>query len=224
MVALLSQFMNTDLSAFYFDIRKDALYCEPYSSIKRAAALEIDRADLPLHDALAGAAAVLHGRGGLARALSRPTTGSVHIELFPELPVAWRDDALAEKWETDQARAPGGHRRARDRAREQDDRLVAGSGAAGLMSPIELLAALEGVDLAEICITSAFDVIAGAAPAGAFTLAEVPGVGVVPKKAAGTKCARSWRITPDVGSDPDFPELSRARRRRRARVRRAEDA
>ena len=39
-VAVLSQFMNTDLSAFYVDIRKDALYCEPYSSKKRLAALE----------------------------------------------------------------------------------------------------------------------------------------------------------------------------------------
>ncbi len=39
-VAQLSHFMNTDLSAFYFDIRKDALYCEPFSSAKRKAALE----------------------------------------------------------------------------------------------------------------------------------------------------------------------------------------
>ena len=34
------------------------------------------------------------------------------------------------------------------------------------------------------------------------------GVGVVPKPAEGKKCARSWRITKDVGSDPEFPELS----------------
>jgi isoleucyl-tRNA synthetase len=36
----------------------------------------------------------------------------------------------------------------------------------------------------------------------------VPGVGVVPKKAAGKRCARSWRYTDDVGGDPDFPDLS----------------
>src|SRR4029079_4812418 len=40
-VAVLSQFLNTELSAFYFDIRKDALYCEPYSSVKRRAALTV---------------------------------------------------------------------------------------------------------------------------------------------------------------------------------------
>ena len=40
-VALLSTFMNTELSAFYFDIRKDALYCDPISSRTRRAALSV---------------------------------------------------------------------------------------------------------------------------------------------------------------------------------------
>ena len=72
----------------------------------------------------------------------------------------------------------------------------------------ELLSALEGVDFAEVCITSGIEMIAGEPPEGAFTLPDVPGVGVVPRRAEGRKCARSWRITDDVGSDPDFPELS----------------
>ena len=69
-VAALSQFMNTDLSAFYFDIRKDALYCEPYSSAKRRAALETIEQIFRCTCAVAGAVPLLHGRGGLARALS----------------------------------------------------------------------------------------------------------------------------------------------------------
>jgi isoleucyl-tRNA synthetase len=71
-----------------------------------------------------------------------------------------------------------------------------------------MLAVLEGVDFAEVCITSSIEVIDGETPEGAFTLPDVPGVGVVPRMAAGTKCARSWRFTDDVGSDPDYPELS----------------
>ncbi len=71
-----------------------------------------------------------------------------------------------------------------------------------------LLAALADVDLAQVCITSGIEVRAGAAPAGAFALPDVAGVGVVPARAKGTKCARSWRYTEDVGSDPDYPELS----------------
>ena len=39
-IATLTAFMNADLSAFYFDIRKDALYCDAPSSVRRRGALE----------------------------------------------------------------------------------------------------------------------------------------------------------------------------------------
>jgi len=64
------------------------------------------------------------------------------------------------------------------------------------------------VDLAEVAITSQARLIAKAPPEDAFTLAEVAGVGVVPMLAEGKRCARSWRVLPDVGADPEFPELS----------------
>jgi isoleucyl-tRNA synthetase len=63
-------------------------------------------------------------------------------------------------------------------------------------------------DWAEIGITSAAVVRPGPAPAGAFHLEDVHGAAVVPKLADGRKCARSWKISPDVGSDPEFPGLS----------------
>jgi isoleucyl-tRNA synthetase len=72
----------------------------------------------------------------------------------------------------------------------------------------ELLKALEGEDLAEICITSDISLLSDEGPADAFRLSEVAGVSVEPKLAEGTKCARSWRITRDVGSDPAYPEVS----------------
>ncbi len=67
---------------------------------------------------------------------------------------------------------------------------------------------LEGLDFAEICITSGITVTDAPAPEGAFTLAEVKGVAVVSARAPGEKCARSWRYTTDVGSDPQFPDVS----------------
>ncbi|MDP1911378.1 MAG: isoleucine--tRNA ligase, partial [Hyphomicrobium sp.] len=70
------------------------------------------------------------------------------------------------------------------------------------------LEAIEGLDLAEIAITSGASVITGPAPEDAFTLPDVPGVGVAVRRAEGRKCARSWRVTQDVGSDPDYPDLS----------------
>ena len=72
----------------------------------------------------------------------------------------------------------------------------------------DLGAALAGVDMAEVCITSSIRIVGSPAPDSAFSLADVPGVAVVPARAEGRKCARSWRITTDVGSDPAYPDLS----------------
>ena len=132
----------------------------------------------------------------------------MHLEMFPELPAAWRNEALAEEWEQIKR-----VRRVVTGALEierANKRIGSSLEAAPqvFIDDDELLAALDGIDFAEVCITSGIEIIAGEPPAGAFTLPDVAGVGVVPKQAEGTKCARSWRITNDVGSDPDFPELS----------------
>jgi isoleucyl-tRNA synthetase len=71
-----------------------------------------------------------------------------------------------------------------------------------------LIAALEGVDLAEIAITSDAKLETGEAPADAFRLDDVKGVAVVFQPAQGRKCARSWKISPAVGSDPEFPDIT----------------
>ena len=98
-VAVLSQFMNTELSAFYFDIRKDALYCEPYSSVKRARRAHGHRRDLRGAPRLAGADPVVHRRRSVAGALCPRRDGSVHLEAVAESSAAWRDDELAAKWD-----------------------------------------------------------------------------------------------------------------------------
>jgi isoleucyl-tRNA synthetase len=71
-----------------------------------------------------------------------------------------------------------------------------------------LRSALDGTDLAEVAITSSATVIADEPPADSFRLDDVQGVGVVFAKAEGIRCARSWKITTDVGSDPEYPDLS----------------
>ena len=68
--------------------------------------------------------------------------------------------------------------------------------------------ALDGVDLAEISITSGARLIAGEGPADAFRLDAVKGVAVVFKPAEGRKCARSWKISHTVGSDPQYPDVT----------------
>ncbi|MGQ0671910.1 MAG: isoleucine--tRNA ligase [Hyphomicrobium sp.] len=206
-VTVLSQFMNTDLSAFYFDIRKDTLYCEAYSSPKRRAALTV--IDQILGCVTAWLAPILSFTAEETFLARYPSErDSVHLHPFPAVPAAWRDEALAEKWEKVR-----GVRRVVTGALELEraaKRIGASLEAAPevYVTDAATLEALTGVDLAELSITSAATLLRKVAPDGAFTLADVPGVGVVPKLAAGRKCARSWRITEDVGSDPEFPDLS----------------
>jgi isoleucyl-tRNA synthetase len=71
-----------------------------------------------------------------------------------------------------------------------------------------LLAAFDGLDVAEVFRTSQATLVAGDGPIDAFRLPETPGVAVEPLRAEGYKCARSWRILPEVGSDPRYPDLS----------------
>ena len=94
--AALNSFMTSDLSAFYFDIRKDALYCDPISSATRKACLTV--LDRLFHCTVTWLAPMLPFTAEEAWLARDPQAGSVHLELFPEVPAAWRDDALAEKW------------------------------------------------------------------------------------------------------------------------------
>ena len=92
--------MNTELSAFYFDIRKDTLYCDPPSSVARKAALTTDRHPLRRDPEMAGAdlsASPPTKPGGCTSPDAEP---SVHLTLFPQDLGRFRDDALAAKWET----------------------------------------------------------------------------------------------------------------------------
>jgi isoleucyl-tRNA synthetase len=206
-VAVLSQFMNTDLSAFYFDIRKDALYCEPYSSTKRRAALEtIEHIFRCTTLWLAPFLCFTAEEAWLERYPSED--GSVHLQTFPSVPASWRNEELAAEWEQIKRvrRVVTGALEIERANKKIGSSLEAAPHV--YIKDDELLSALEGIDFAEVCITSGIEVIDGEPPEGAFTLADVAGVGVVFKRAEGTKCARSWRFTDDVGSDPDLPELS----------------
>jgi isoleucyl-tRNA synthetase len=205
-VARLTAFLNTDLSAFYFDIRKDTLYCEPPSSEKRRAALEaIEQIFRCVTLWLAPVLVFTSEEAWLAR---YPGAISVHLESFPEIPFAWRDEALAEKWEqirrvrlvvTGALEIERAQKRIGSSLEAAPRVFVADAG---------LRAVLETIDFAEVCITSNIAVEAGEGPGEAFRLAGTPGVAVLPALAEGRKCARSWKISPLVGSDPEFPDVS----------------
>jgi isoleucyl-tRNA synthetase len=206
-VASLAAFMNTELSAFYFDVRKDTLYCDPPSSQPRKAALTT--IDILCDAILKWLAPVLSFTTEEAWRMVRPDAEpSVHLTLFPDGLDAFADDTLAAKWDTIR-----NIRRVVTGALEIE-RAAKRIGSSLEASPIvyvadkALLATLFDVDLAEVCITSNYEVREGDAPPDAFRLNEVPGVAVVVEKAVGTKCARSWKILTTVGDDPDYPDVS----------------
>ncbi len=205
---LLAEFCSNDLSAIYFDIRKDTLYCEAYSSVKRRAALSVLNT---LFESLTAWLAPLVCFTSEEAWLSRHgdgKDGSVHLQSFPEIPADWRNDALGEKWEKIWAvrRVITGALEVERREKRIGSSLEAAPEI--YIGNNALTAAAKGVDWAEIGITSEAAIKTGTPPADAFTLDEVEGVAVVPKLASGKKCARSWRITDDVGADPAYPSLS----------------
>ena len=203
----LLNFAVNDLSAFYFDIRKDALYCDPYDSTRRRAALTVlDRVFEALTAWLAPMLCFTMEEAWLNRFPDEK--GSVHLRLFPQIPKEWHDRKLAEKW-----RKVRIVRRVVTGALEierKEGRIGSSLEAAPkvYVADKELRAALSGIDLAEIAITSGARLLLGEAPEGAFRLDEVKGVAVVFERARGRKCASSWKILEEVGSDPEFPELS----------------
>jgi len=200
-------FCVNDLSAFYFDIRKDALYCDPYDSVTRRSALTVlDSLFGALTAWLAPMLAFTMEEAWLNRFPGEAS--SVHLRQFPTIPAAWRDEALAEKWRKVRA-----VRRVVTGALEierKKGRIGSSLEAAPkvYIADRDLREALAGVDLAEISITSGAELLSGVGPEGAFRLEDVPGVAVVFARAQGTKCARSWKVLEDVGADPEFPELS----------------
>jgi isoleucyl-tRNA synthetase len=132
----------------------------------------------------------------------------VHLELFPAVPAAWRDDKLAEKW-----RKVRLVRRVVTGALEiarAGKRIGSSLEADPIVhvTNVELREALLSIDLAEVCITSAATLADGEGPADAFRLPDVPGVAVVVNLAEGRKCARSWKISHDVGADPQYPDVT----------------
>jgi isoleucyl-tRNA synthetase len=206
-VSLLTNFMNIELSAFYFDIRKDTLYCDPISSAKRRSALTVlDHLFNALTAWLAPILVFTMEECWLERHPGE--NESVHLRLFPDIPADWLDDDLASKWQLIR-----GVRRVVTGALEierREKRIGSSLEAAPkvFVADARYIEALEGQDLAEIAITSAIAVSEGNGPVEAFKLDDVPGVSVVPALAEGTRCARSWKVLPEVGSDAEYPDVT----------------
>jgi len=192
-------FCTGDLSAFYFDIRKDALYCDAPDSLRRRAARTV--LDALFHRLVTWFAPILvFTMEDVWLSRFPGDASSVHLMDMPDTPAAWLNPALAAKWQ--------GIRAARRvvTAALEVQRTAKVIGASLEAAPVvhvsqaALAAALGSVPMADICITSGLTLSDAPAPDGAFTLADQPDVAVVFAMAPGAKCDRCWQILPDVGT------------------------
>ncbi|HXG82204.1 MAG TPA: class I tRNA ligase family protein, partial [Sphingomicrobium sp.] len=176
----LTDFCNEDLSAFYFDIRKDCLYCDAPSDPKRRAYRTV--LDTLFHALVRWAAPVLVFTSEEVWGTRYPDGGSVHLLEWPLIDTEWREDAALEaKW--------AGLRQLREQVTEaieplRRDKVIGSSLEAEVTVPSDADPAL----LAELFIVSSVR----------------RGDGLSVTKTDHHKCGRCWRLLPEVKSDGDL--------------------
>ncbi len=200
------EFCNVDLSAFYVDVRKDALYCDAPDSFRRRACRTV--LDETFSRLTAWLAPIMPFTAEEAWLTRFPDQVSVHLRTFPETPDAWEDAFAGEevaKLREARAVVTGALEVAR-----RDKTIGAALEAAPRVFVAEdgLRAALQAVDFAELCITSGIAIVEGEGPADAFRLPDMKGVAVVIEKAPGVKCARSWKYFDPATADPRYPDIT----------------
>ncbi len=201
-------FCTNELSAFYFDIRKDTLYCDLKTAPRRRAARTV--LDALFHLVVTWLAPMLCFTMEEAWLLRhRAAKDSVHLQLFAAVAPEWSNPDLIAKWS-----------RIRELRRvvtgvleiARRDKLIGASLEAApvlFLRDAQDMALFADGDLAEIAITSAATIEAGCGPDSAFRLPDVPGAAAVFRTAEGGKCARCWMILPEVGTLPSHPDLCR---------------
>jgi len=194
----LFNFLTNDLSAFYFDIRKDALYCDPARSPRRRATRTVT--DEVFRRVVTWYAPILCFTMEEAWTTRFGPDGSVHLQDFPDTPQAWADADLIAKWQRirELRRAVTGALELK-RAEKMIGSSLEAAVTLQLSDPVDLKL-FDGLDLAEIAITSTARV-AGVGAREADAPAGVVEVTVLP--ASGGKCARCWRVLEEVARRPD---------------------
>ena len=195
-VKALGDFCSNDLSALFFDIRRDALYCDAPGSLRRRAARTV--MDAVFERLTIWLAPILAFTCEEAWTTRYPGAGPNALRVFPETPAVWENREEAERWAKIEraTRVVTGALEVERREKRIGAALEAAP-RVHIEGP-ELIAAFEGLDPAEIFRASAATLTAGEGPAGAFRLDEVAGVAVEALPADGCKCARCWRVLPEV--------------------------
>ncbi|HCX11226.1 MAG TPA: isoleucine--tRNA ligase, partial [Hyphomonas sp.] len=221
-MSLLINFCGVDLSAVYFDIRKDSLYCDPrfetqsawddktatYGNRRRAARTVMAAVLERLLTWLAPIMPFTMEEAFLESHI-KDRAESVHLLQFADTPDGWKDEALAARWAkifTVRRVVTGALE-----VERREKRIGASLEAAPKVHIADqnLIDAFKGESPADIFITSGAELIhTSNGNGGGFTLDDTDGVVVYPVKADGNKCRRSWKYFDPATADPVFPDIT----------------
>jgi len=184
----LLNFCTLDLSSFYFDIRKDTLYCDDVSSQKRKSCVTL--LNIILECLLKWYAPVLSFTTEEITDLSNKNKKiSIHEEIFSDLPENWKNETLYKKWE----KLLSFRQEVNIAIEEKRSKKIIGS---SLEADVKISLSkkdheiLNSVDAEELFITSNVT---------KTTQDDIKDKLIVSvKKAEGTKCSRCWKIVPSV--------------------------
>jgi isoleucyl-tRNA synthetase len=209
MTTVIHNFCARELSAFYFDVCKDTLYCDAKDSVKRRAVLTVlDEVFNYLVHWLSPVLCYTTEEAWLAYkgVTMEDTKESIHLSTFPVAPKEWHHPELEEKWQKILS-----VRSVITGALEvkRAEKMIGASLEAApkvYVADTALAKILKTINLADICITSGAHLVE-AAVGGAFMAADVTGVSVTVEKAPGAKCERCWKYTTDVGASALHPTI-----------------
>ena len=189
----LLQFCSQDLSAFYFDIRKDALYCEPVNSKIRKASIKF--LNITLDILLRWFAPIISFTTEEIYKIIYNNEKSIHLENFSTIPEKWLNKNLGNKW--NQLKLVRQVCNVAIEVKRTNKEL-----GSSLEADLEIfldkkyLDLVKNIDLSEFCITSKAkaQILNGQKDLELFKLENIQGIGVLVKKAVGNKCPRCWKI------------------------------
>ena len=208
----LHNFCANELSAFYFDIRKDTVYCDKEDDPKRLACLEVmNEIFVCLTHWLAPVLSFTAEEAWLSYPFNFAKT-SIHLELFPEIAAEWHNEELEKKWNVIQSL----RKTVTESIEVERSAKTIGSSLECEIyiysNDLNNIKLFESLDLAEIAIVSKASIINAQVPSNANVNEEI-NIGVVVKKVAGIKCDRCWKISTEIANyDTEFGQANLCQR------------
>jgi len=196
----LHTFCSSDLSAFYFDIRKDSLYCDDFKSEKRRSTRTVLYEVFKCLTTWLAPVITYTAEEAWLSHIGTDNEDSIHLKQFPNILESWLDNDLNQKWITIRK-----IRRVINGALElaRQDKIIGSSLEAEIKLYIDdnkYISLLDEIDIDEIAIVSKSEIIEGADIEGAYKEDNFKGIEIIVSKAEGEKCLRCWKIDDKISN------------------------